>query len=346
MKIAIISFTHKGGILNESICRDFKNQGISAQGYIPEKYAPGMKLQGFKGLSELVEYLFTSVDKILFIGACGIAVRAIAPFLKSKAEDPAVAVAGEDGRFVISLLSGHLGGANEFSRYVADMIEAVPVITTATDMNQIFAVDNWAVRNNLIVTDLSMIKVISGALLNGEKVGFLSEYPIKGKPPAGLSIRNTGKTGIFISEKPGQNPYNKTLTLLPCNLVLGIGCRKGTAFEIIIEFIKKTFDQYGVDIRRICRICSIEVKREEEGIQLTAKELQVDFATYTAEELKAVSGDFSGSEFVKQTVGVDNVCERSAALGSGYGRMRIPKTAGQGVTLSAYEADFEVDLTL
>ncbi len=341
MKAAVISFTKKGGKLNEKICRGLKARGMTVKGYAAGRYAAGTDLQAFHSLNDLMGQLFGAVDGIIVIGACGIAVRAIAPFLKSKGEDPAVVVAGEDGKFVISLLSGHMGGANELSRCVAALIGAAPVITTATDINHKFAVDEWAVRNNLVIVDISMVKKISGAVLNNEKVGFYCEYPVKGNLPPELT-KDTKDIGICISSDMSLTPFLETLNLMPRNVVLGIGCKKGAAGAVLENMVKNTLRQFHLDERRVSRICSIDIKAEETGILELAEVLKAEYVTFTAEELKQVPGDFRGSEFVKKTVGVDNVCERSAVLGSGYGKERISKTAAHGVTLAAYETDYGV----
>ncbi len=341
MKAAVISFTKRGSELNKIICGGLKGRGGAVQGYASGKYADGKDLQAFCNLGGLMGELFGTSDAILVIGACGIAVRAIAPYLKGKSEDPAVAVAGEDGKYVISLLSGHLGGANDFSRQVAALIGAEPVITTATDVNHKFAVDDWAVKHDLILADISMIKEISGAVLNGEKVGFYSSYPVEGNLPPELS-GDIQDAGICISPDIALKPFARTLNLMPRNIVLGIGCKKDVAGEVIINAVTDTLRRFKLDKRRICRICSVDIKAGEKGILKLAEVLKAEYLTFTAEELKQVPGDFNGSEFVKKTVGVDNVCERSAMLGSGCGRKLIPKTALEGVTLSACEMDYAV----
>lgn len=341
MKAAILSFTNRGGKLNEIICTGLKNQGMTANGYTTVKYAYGTSLKTFNKLNDLMKQLFETMDGIIIIGACGIAVRAIASFLKSKSEDPGVLVIGEDGKYVISLLSGHIGGGNELCRCVAKLIGAVPVITTATDINNKFAADSWAIKNNLIITDISLIKEISGAVINDEKVGFYSEYPIKGELPTELTGNDKSDIGISISKDVTFKPFPKTLNLVPRNIVLGIGCRKDTEEAVIEDMVKDIFCRFNLEERRICKICSIDVKCKEEGILKLSETLQAEFVTYTAEELKKVPGDFNGSEFVRKTVGVDNVCERSAFIGSGYGKRLIPKTSFSGVTLSAYEKNYE-----
>ncbi|QHQ61250.1 cobalamin biosynthesis protein CbiG [Anaerocolumna sedimenticola] len=341
MRIGIISFTVKGGNLNIKICQGLQSGGMTAVGYGLVKHIQETELNPFHNLHELMNELFKSMDGIIVIGACGIAVRAIAPLIKSKGTDPAVIVIGEDGKYVISLLSGHIGGANELSRNIAGLIGAQPVITTATDINHKFAVDNWAVKNSLIITDLTFIKEISGTILDNNKVGLCSEYPIHGDIPCELTLK-ASDVGICIAGNTLVNPFPKTLHLLPRNIVLGIGCRKDTKITSIIDAVRNTFRKYNLDEKRICRICSIDLKAKEEGILKLSEYLQAEYSTFTAEELNNAPGDFNASEFVEKTVGVDNVCERSAFLGSSYGKMLIPKTADSGITLSAYEKDYAV----
>jgi cobalt-precorrin 5A hydrolase len=345
MKISVISFTKNGQKLNEMICQEFNSRGMMALGYTYQKYVSGTGLRGFSVLKELMEQLFYESDGIIFIGACGIAVRAIAPFIKSKAEDPAVVVAGEDAKYVISLLSGHIGGANELSRQTAAIIGAEPVITTATDINNSFAVDNWAVKNNLIIKNHTMIKEISGAVLNQEKVGFYSDYPIEGNIPPELEAESKADIGICVFKDASQSPFTRTLNLIPRNLVLGIGCRKDTEAEIISSAVRDLCNNHKLEESRIFRICSIDIKKEEKGILFLSRLLKAEYMTFLADELKKVSGEFHSSEFVEKTVGVDNVCERSASLGSNHGKQLIPKTVYSGVTLAVYEKEFKVSFS-
>ena len=130
---------------------------------------------------------FAGSDALVFVGAVGIAVRAIAPHCQSKAQDPAVVVLDECGRFAVPILSGHLGGANDLARALAAVCGAVPVITTATDANGVFAVDEWAKHQNCTVLEPERIKLVSGALLAGKTVQFASDWPIAGAPPDGIT---------------------------------------------------------------------------------------------------------------------------------------------------------------
>ena len=134
-------------------------------------------------LSAWTEENFKTREGLIFVGAVGIAVRAVAPFLRSKAEDPAVVCVDETGRWAIPILSGHLGGANALARKIAELTGGEGVVTTATDLNGVFAVDLWAKRQGMTVLQPDRIRKISSALLRGENVTVESVFPISGIPP-------------------------------------------------------------------------------------------------------------------------------------------------------------------
>lgn len=369
MKAAVISFTAKGAAKNRDLTALLQKQ-ISCTGYSFYKYT----LEGqtaFRNVGSLTETLFSSCELLIFIGAAGIAVRAIAPFIREKDQDPAVLVMDEHALHVISLLSGHLGGANDWCRQLALLTGAEPVITTATDLNNVFAVDLFARDNCLFIENRDGIKEVSGRLLHGEKVGFYSELPWEGRLPELLvpcekggdgllrpqrgeenggqpecrgensgqpqcSIENNGlpECGIVISARPHAVHFPVTCRLALQDLTVGIGCRKGVAGAEISAFLEAVFQKYGLDKRRIARFASIRLKEKEPGILELAFAERLPFVTFTAQELEAVPGTFAASGFVRKTVGVDNVCERAAVLGSGGGKLLVPKQAAGGITIA------------
>lgn len=351
MNIAIISFTKSGA----AICKEIK-AGLNGLGHVCDAYGkvPFAEAEGLEPFTERLDQwtkaAFEAKDAILFVGACGIAVRAIAPYIKNKAVDPAVIVIDEKGHFAISLLSGHLGGANELTRSIAQVIEAVPVITTATDLNGCFAVDEWAKKNHLRIGSMALAKDISAALLRGETIGVVSDFPIEGTPPGGLvMLRGTAKPvpsdtphsqaelprlGFRISLWEREGPFEKTLHLIPAAVTVGIGCRKGVSAETAEEFFYDVWKEYGLSTASIERLCSIDIKKEEHAINQLARRLDAPLEFYTAEELSKVPGEFTASEFVTSITGVDNVCERAAVLGS-HGELVIRKQSKSGVTIAA-----------
>ena len=183
MKVALICFSLTGQQTGERLCRGLEAAGMTAELDKKSKYL----LDSIQiSTSAWAGEKFSDSDALIFIGATGIAVRSIAPYVASKKSDPAVLVVDECGKFVISLLSGHLGGANELALKTAEILEAIPVVTTATDLHHRFAVDVFAKKNNCNIFNMKAAKEVSAALLAGKKVGFYSEFPVEGELPEGL----------------------------------------------------------------------------------------------------------------------------------------------------------------
>ncbi len=298
------------------------------------------------GLSEWTKAAFSRDDALIFVGACGIAVRVIAPYVRDKFHDPAVVCVDEAGRFVIPLLSGHVGGANRLAETVASGIGAVPVVTTATDVEKKFAVDVFAKDHGLVIADRKLAKEISADILAGEPVGVFSDFGFseRGKIPGGLFKERICKRNIWITvsgkEKKGI-PADRVLRLIPRCTALGIGCKRGTPVEKVRAAVEKAVEQNGIDLRSVFAIASIDIKKQEQGIIDFAKELRVPFLTFSSEELNGQPGDFSESEFVRKTTGTGNVCERSAVAACRLGvkaedcRILFRKEAVDGVTVAA-----------
>lgn len=349
MKLAAVSFTERGSRLNAALAELLPRRGIDCCGYTIERYAKKYDLREVKpSLQEWTGSMFASCDALLFIGAAGIAVRSIAPFIQSKTCDPAVLVMDEKGVFVISLLSGHLGGANELAGTLADLTGAIPVITTATDVNGRFAVDLFARKNGLYITDMDMARQISADVLDEKKIGFYSDFPVIGAAPEELvpwSAEHVfeGTAGISVSLDTGRQPYKQTLTLLPRIVSVGIGCKKGTDTAVIETCAGRALALCGLSWHSVERIASIDLKEREPGLTALAEKYRIPFVTYDAQTLRAVRGDFSESAFVESVAGVGNVCERSAVLASGDGRLIQKKTAADGVTAAIAVRDWSVD---
>jgi cobalt-precorrin 5A hydrolase len=286
VKIAAIAFSERGMALGERLnvpltrCKD-------------------------GGLSEWTEASFKTSDALVFIGSCGIAVRAIAPRIRSKSTDPAVIVIDELGTFVISLLSGHLGGANELAARLAEQLGSIPVITTATDINGVSAVDLFAKRNGFRVENTEQIKRVSARLLSG------------------------GGAEAYITLHASDN--SDGLRLVPRIVTLGIGCRKGITCDAIEQAVTRALDEADILEKAVRQVCSIDLKAAEPGLIEFCERRKLPFRTFSAEQLMSVPGEFSRSERVLAVTGADNVCERAAVLGSG-GVLISRKRALDGVT--------------
>ena len=249
---------------------------------------------------------------LVFIGATGIAVRTIAPFIEDKLYDIPVIVIDEKGLNVIPVLSGHYGMGNDLARDFAKVLNANPVITTATDVEGVYAIDSFAARNGFRILDKSKIKDVSMKLLEGQIVYYKNEIEdlkFQDKEPKNINQASGEKIDfVFTNDKKKDDG---TLKLTPKTLVIGMGCKRGKSFEELLSFI---LEDYTLEELKdnLYGICSIDKKANEIGLLKLAAYLHCKFITFLAEELESVSGDFSESEFVKENVGVGNVSERAA----------------------------------
>lgn len=377
--LSIISFTEKGAHLSLKLLDMLSEEGENAWLYTKcSKYRDG-------SINKRLRYVYSNTDEwakvqmsakneLLFIGACGIAVRAIAPWVANKLYDSPVLVMDELGTYVIPILSGHVGGANEIAVKIGEMTGAIPVITTATDLNKSFAVDIFAKKNYLYIENKNGIAKVSSKVLRGEKISMAIEslgHAIS-EPETLETEENktekveTVKAGkqaeqdnrfinqIEIVDFPPKQPidviitsqkqdYNASLILRPKEYVLGTGCKRDKEPEKIAGYIDQTLTELGISKNQVYAICSIDKKRDEAGFLQWSSLERIPFITYSAEELEAVTGDFTSSEFVKSQVGVDNVCERAALKGCGEeGELVYRKHASDGMTIAVAKRDWRV----
>lgn len=335
MKLSMISFTRKGALTSVNLYNKLIERGYECSNYAMEKYCDSKSLIPLKEtLKKWTEREFKSSEGLIFIGACGMAVRAFAPFITIKTKDPAVIVIDELGKYAISVLSGHIGGANELAEAIGEMIGAEPVITTATDINNKFSVDVFAKKNNLFIFSMLIAKDISAAVLEDEEIGFSSDVSFNGELPCYLSSKGDCRYGIRISLNDRQKPFERTLNLIPRTITIGLGCRKGKSFKEIESFILDKLKDMNISIHSVVRVASIDVKKNEEGLLEFCDKYHIEKVFYTSEELDNIEGEFTKSDFVKKVVKVDNVCERAAVLGSGYGELLLKKYAKNGITMA------------
>lgn len=343
--LAVISFSLTGCALAERISEHFKSCGWQVKTAVKSVYLPdSLELP----LKEWTRRRFADCEAICFVGACGIAVRSIAPFIKSKKTDPAVLTVDECGRYVIALLSGHLGGANELAKETAKLLGADAIVTTATDLHGKFAVDVFAKKNGCAIFPMTAAKAFSAALLAEESVGFYSDFPWEGDLPEGVVlIREEAPSknpaiGAAVTVRKDCRPFAQTVYLVPKIVAVGLGCKKGKGMEAIKRCAEKAVQQAGIWPQALGCAASICLKAEEEGILQWCESAGLPYETYTEEELSAVPGEFSSSEFVRGITGVDSVCERSAAKAGNSGRLIQKKTAEDGVTCALALPDWRV----
>ena len=324
MKIAVISVTEQGDFIADKIKETYATDSFSKN-----------KAEGFdiKSISKLCMENYSAV---IYIASTGIAVRSIAPYIKSKAVDPAVIVIDCTGKYAISLLSGHLGGANKLTLEIAKSIGAMPIITTASDNLGFLAPDVLAKENELEVGDLTKAKTIAALLVAGKKVGFLDEDG-KLNLPAGyetvkLNNYDDYEGLVYVTNKDKIDFSNiKMLKLIRKNIILGIGCKKNYDGEKMLKQVSEVLKEYNIDKRAIKCISTVEVKRNEKAIINLSESLKCELKIWGINEIKAVQHKYIGSDFVEKTIGVRAVCEPCAELSGG--EFLSPKLNIEGMTL-------------
>lgn len=331
IRIAIIAVTEKGKNTAEKIASELENVDVFFQK---------------RGIKELTGELFNKYECIIFVSACGIAVRCISPFLESKFEDPAVLVVDDNGNNVISLLSGHIGGANEITLKIADILNANPVITTSTDTNKKGALDVIVSKIGGYVEKLrESAKLVNSYLVDDKRVGiyFDSNYESE-KDSLNLSgfelidekteidaiakldalVSVTDKLRCWIDEivdKIDKHNLEKAnlsyIKLVPRRIALGMGCRKNTETEKMIEEFSAFSALNNIHPAAIVKTGSLIIKKDEKCMIDLSKALCAEFNLFDVDEICTCDYMFDKSEFVKKNTGVYSVAQPSAYLLSG-----------------------------
>ena len=264
---------------------------------------------------------FSEGNALIFVGAMGIAVRALSGLPKDKLSDCPVLVIDDAGRFVIPVLSGHAGSANKLAEIIASLIDAIPVITTSSDVNGVFSVDTFAVENRLTIAEKAGIKKVTSRALENKKV----TLSIKDYPPR-------EPVDVIVAD---ETDAEHLLLLKPKMYTVGLGMKKDKDPDEVEKFFLETIKQNGLDVSDIYALCTIDIKEDEPAVLNLRDKYRIPVLSFDAELLKKAPGEYTASEFVRETTGVDNVCERSAVLGAGTGsKLVLKKIAKDGMTVA------------
>ena len=332
MKVAIISVSDKGRELaiNLKDKLDLDSTIIKCDLY-------------HKNVKKYFPILFYEYDAIIAIMASGILIRSIAPLIESKVSDPAVINIDDNGRFVVSTLSGHLGGANELTNKISDLIDATPVITTSTDVNNKLGIDVLARDLYLSIDNTEEILFFNKSILEGREISFtinpnknfeyLFEYLSNSSLDINVSIYYSSKIGldeILVSLDEHE------LILKEKKIVVGIGCRRGKEYEKIRDGLMKSLDELNLLPSRVNLLASAEIKKDEKGILELSQSLDIPVKFVELEKLKLFeSSDVSKSEFVYSKFGIYGVSEPSALIMAGFeSELIYKKTSYDGVTIA------------
>ena len=275
---------------------------------------------------------FSQYDGHIFIMASGIVIRKIANLIGTKDKDPAVLLIDEGKHFVISLLSGHLGGANELSYSIANILKLVPVITTSSDVTGKIAVDTISQKLNAELEDLKSTKEVTSLIVNGQNVNILLPKNVR------VDEEKSADGFILVSNKKNIE-YTR---IYPKNLILGIGCKKDTKAEDILKAIEECLDKNNLDFRSLKKIATVDVKENEQGLIDASNFLGLDLEIISRDEIKKIQDQFEGSDFVETNIGVRAVSEPVALLSStGNGKFLVMKEKYDGITISIYEEEIK-----
>ena len=345
--LAIWVITPNGILLANKIVRNLPETRIFVSRNIKVNINPH---QVFENLAESVSQNFHRCSGHVFIMSTGIVVRIIAPLIRHKTRDPAVVVVDDGGNHAISLLSGHLGGANKLARKIADIIGARAVITTATDVNQLPAIDILASESKLAIENPDVIKAVNMAILTGETIGVHDPYNFLADrlptaenrdfrvhnghpPPDGQSSDKAAYPGVYIDDVLMDLP-DSTLVLRPASLVAGIGCNRNTETDEIRTLLENVLGTAQLSLSSLACLASIDVKADEDGLLALGRELNLPLVFFKRHELNRVMNIENPSTVVEKHVGVKSVCEAAAILAARNGRLVVPKHKTPNATVA------------
>lgn len=353
MKIAVLALTRRGAILAGRVAEMLALEpGRKISLFIKEEHVGDRDRLKFQStyfiegnLTDLVGELFQTQQALVMVMALGIVVRVISPHLRDKRTDPAVITMDEGGHYAISTLSGHLGGANELCRLIAQATGSSPVITTATDVNGLTAVDVLARKYNLTIEPFDKLKKVNSALVNGDEVLYFTEHNFpennfKSIKRFQLGENLPGNPWVVLLTCRELGSGDKLLTLRPRNLVAGVGCKKGAAAREILSSITVLLEKAGLSPSSLGRLATVDLKSSEPGLLQAAETLNIPLLSYSRGEINdlfAQRDDLERSKFVQQRIGVGGVCEPAALLASRQGRLVVTKTKFPGITLALAE---------
>ena len=352
-KLAVWAVTPNGVKLADRLADSLPDADIYVSQNLAEKKSSYIL---FERLAATLEDKFRKYSGHIFIMATGIVVRVLAPLIQSKTKDPAAVVVDDLGKNAISLLSGHIGGANDLAHKIARIIEANPVITTATDINEVPAIDMLAKENNLFIENPGAIKTVNMALLTGKKIMACDPHNfLKNTLPGSENVTSNGlmkhfkKYGqhtdiedlayIFIDDLRVDLP-SAVLILRPASLIAGIGCNRNTEAAEILTHLEDVLARSNLALSSLKGLASIDVKADENGLIMTAENLKLPLTFFSKQELNQVKNIKNPSKVVEKHVGVKSVCEAAAILATRHGTLIVPKQLTKNVTVAIARINF------
>ncbi len=347
MTTAVIAITARGARRGRVLTHAMAGLELYVSSRYAQEGGAGSRTFHPTELRALITSLWHDVDGFVLIMATGIVVRMIAPLLHSKESDPAVVVMDDAGTFAIPLLSGHLGGANRLARQCGEVTGALPVITTATDANNLPSFDMLAQELGMAIDDIGQVKHLNALLLDHLPIALIDPHGALSKHLLRHSTisHHTTYAGALASGAQGfilvsnrQEPHpelpGQLLILRPANLVLGIGCNRGTPAPEIEAFVTGHLLEQSLSVKSVCTIATITAKGDEVGLVNYAQQLGVPLRCFTSEQLNRVTCPSPPSPYALAAVGATGVAEPAALLASEGGCLLLGKVKSANVTLA------------
>jgi len=341
---AVYALTRRGAQLASSLVRGLAGQG-GAVLFLPSRLKSdfGGEAEYFDSSAQALADNFHKFAAHVVVGATGLVVRHLAPLIKSKKEDPAVVVLPQDGRFAVSLLSGHLGGANRLAEEMARLTGGQAVISTATDVEGLPALEMLAREHQLEIEDFSRLPAVSRRLVEGEKVPvydpdgylkphlapwaehfeFLENAP---EPDSGPHIRVSFRLNAATDSE-------EALVLRPPALALGLGCHVGIERAELDEFVRLCLEQASLSLKSVALLSTVEIRAEEPALLELSRAMNRPLIIHSRAELSQIETP-NPSAKVLERIGVPSVCEAAAMLAARTDRLEIKKQKNSRATLA------------
>ena len=357
-KTAIVAITKNGTELGQRLMQLVPGSNL----YVPTKFVFEQKagVHSFRQpVKKMVREVFGRYDSLVLVMAVGTAVRLVASELKSKHEDPAVVAMDEKGKYVVSLLSGHVGGANELARRVASLVGAEPVVTTASEVGETLALDLLGQEFGWRLDDMSNVNFASAAVVNGEEVGVYQDageqnWWKKTKPlPDNIHIffslgaleESVCSAALIITDRllseEWQSLLKRAVIYRPKSLVVGIGCNRGVSCSRIEKAVTQVFLEHGLSTKSMRNVATIDLKRDEQGLLDFAQEHSIPVEFFSKETLMQVEFPSNPSRVAYNSVGVQAVCEPAALRSSKHASLVVPKTKLRDITIAVARVSYK-----
>jgi cobalt-precorrin 5A hydrolase len=356
--IAIIAITRRGVETALNIKAALDKEGLNNQVFAPKKFSQNGVCELEVKFGDFIKQNYDKLDAIVAVMATGITIRAVAPYLESKLTDPAVIGVDATGKFVISLLSGHYGGANELTRIIAKGTGATAVITTASDALGRQSVDELAKILHLTIENPESLAPVNAAIVNGDStvLVLLGDVKIPSEVVNGFEIKRaeTGEkaveiingydAGAIVTRDPLRiDHFGKPFTILKArSIIVGLGCRKESTCEDIVDAVNAALKTVNLPPGRIDKFASVDIKRESAAMHQAAKLFGAPLEFLSVEALGSLSHpDLSpDSALVQEKIGVGGVCERAALIKAGKNsKLLLKKVKQNGTTVAIAEGE-------